>query len=117
LFFKRRKITRSEVLGPGIDEIHEASTAVELGKEDGGVTLGLGALDPLQARSNAAALAASFPQHTASIATHPHLCSTLVKLPLSSSVSFDYTSGVFALLWKFRREWDGRERNEVRKDI
>jgi hypothetical protein len=60
--------------GAGVDEIQEAGAAIELGEEDSGVSLGLGALDPVQARSNAAALAASFPQHSASIATHPHLC-------------------------------------------
>jgi hypothetical protein len=87
-FFRRRKITRSEVLGSGIDEIHEAGTAVELGEEDSGMSLSFGALDPLQARSNAAALATSFSQHSATIATHPHLCSTLVKLLLSSSRLF-----------------------------
>jgi hypothetical protein len=61
------------VAGARVDEIQEAGAAVELGKEDGGVSLGLRALDPLQARSDAAGLAASFPEHSASIATHPHL--------------------------------------------
>jgi hypothetical protein len=57
----KKQITRAEVVGTGIDEIQEAGAAVTLGKEDGGVRLGFGALDPLQAWSNAAALATPFP--------------------------------------------------------
>jgi hypothetical protein len=35
-------------LGDGSDEGHEAGTAEELGDEDNGVALRLGAIDPLQ---------------------------------------------------------------------
>lgn len=31
--------TRAEVVGAGIDEVHEAGAAVKLGEEDGGVGL------------------------------------------------------------------------------
>lgn len=55
-----------------VDEVHEASAAIKLGKEDSGVGLGLGALDPLQARSDTAILAATLAQNSTSIATHPH---------------------------------------------
>lgn len=35
------------MFGAGVDEIHESSTAIELGKENGGVCLGFRAFDPL----------------------------------------------------------------------
>lgn len=35
------------MFGARVDEIHEASTAIELGKEDGSIGLGLGVFDPL----------------------------------------------------------------------
>lgn len=56
----------------GVDEVHETGTAVELGKEDGGVGLGLGVLDPLKTRPDAAVLAAPLAEHPASVAAHPH---------------------------------------------
>lgn len=40
-------LTRTEVFGSRVDEIHEASTAVKLSQKHSGVGLGLGALDPL----------------------------------------------------------------------
>lgn len=43
--------TGSLGLGDVGDEGHEAGAAEELGDEDGGVTLGFGSLDPLQARA------------------------------------------------------------------
>ena len=44
----------------GVDEIHEASAAVELSKENSSVGLRLWALDPLQARPDAAIFTAPF---------------------------------------------------------
>lgn len=67
-----------------VDEIHEASAAVELGQKDGGVSLRFGALDPLQAGPNAAVLAAPFSQDSASVTAHPHYYS-LIVLDLSNS--------------------------------
>lgn len=48
------------MIGAGIDEIYKAGATVKLGEEDGGVSLGFRVLDPLQTRSNAAALVTSF---------------------------------------------------------
>lgn len=67
-----RYITRAEGFRSGVDEIHEASSAVELGKEYGGVGLRVRVLDPQQTRPDAAVLAASFPKNPASIAAHSH---------------------------------------------
>lgn len=55
-----------------VDEVHESGTAIELGKEDSSVGLGLRALDPLQTRPYTAILAAPLSQYSASIAAHPH---------------------------------------------
>lgn len=55
-----------------VDEVHKSSTAIKLSKEDSGVGLRLRALDPLQARSNTAILAAALAQNSTSITTHPH---------------------------------------------
>lgn len=43
----------------GVDEVHEASAAVELGKEHSSVGLRLRALDPLQARPDTAIFTAA----------------------------------------------------------
>ena len=67
-----RGLTRAEVVGAGVDEVHEAGAAVELGEEDSGVGLGLGAFDPLKARPNAAVLATPLAEYSTSITTHPH---------------------------------------------
>lgn len=53
--------TGAEMRRAGIDEVHEAGAAVELGEEDGGVGLWFGALDPLQTRPYTAILAATLP--------------------------------------------------------
>lgn len=60
------------MFGAGVDEIHESGAAIELGKEDSGVGLGLGALDPLQTRPYTTILAAPLSKYPASIAAHPH---------------------------------------------
>ena len=60
------------MVGDRVDEVHKACAAIELGEEDGGIGLRLGALDPLQTGADAAVLAAPLAQHAASIATHPH---------------------------------------------
>lgn len=64
--------TWTEALGAGVDEVDEAGAAVELGEEDGGIGLRLGTLDPQQAWADAAALAASLSQNSATVAAHPH---------------------------------------------
>lgn len=48
------------MFGSGIDEVNEAGSAIELGKENSGVGLGLGGSDPLETGSDGAALAAAF---------------------------------------------------------
>jgi hypothetical protein len=60
------------VLGASSDEIDKTSTAIEFGKKDGGVGLSFSARNPLKARPDDAAVAASLPQNSASIAAHPH---------------------------------------------
>ena len=65
--------TGSDVLGAGGDEVDEAGAAVELGEEDGGVALRVGAADPLQAWPDGAGVAAPLAQHAAAVAAHPHL--------------------------------------------
>lgn len=66
----------------GVDEVHEASTAIELGEEDGGVCLRFRALDPLQTGSDAAVLTATFSEHPASVATHPHFSGGISRTQL-----------------------------------
>jgi hypothetical protein len=58
-------------LGDGGEEGHEAGAAEELGDEDGGVALRLGAVDPLQARPQHARVAAPLAKHAAPVAAHP----------------------------------------------
>jgi len=57
----------------GIDEVHEASTTVELGKEDSGIGLGFRVLDPLKARPDAAVVTAALAEDSTTIAAHPHV--------------------------------------------
>lgn len=57
--------------GDGREKGHEAGAAEELGDEDGGVGLGLRALDPVQTRPEDARVAATFSKHTAPVAAHP----------------------------------------------
>lgn len=64
--------TGSEMLGSGIDEVHEASTTVELGEEDGSIGLGFRVLDPLETRSDAAVLTAALAKDPTTVAAHPH---------------------------------------------
>lgn len=54
----------------GGDEGHEAGAAEELGNEKGGVALLFGAIDPVDACSQRALLAAALAQHPAAIAAH-----------------------------------------------
>lgn len=65
-------LTRSEVIGAGVDEVHESSTAVELGQEDGGICLRLGAFDPLETWPYTAVFAAALAEDSASITAHTH---------------------------------------------
>lgn len=62
------------MVGSGVDEVHKAGAAVELGEENGGIGLGLGALDPLKAWPNATVFTTPFAEYSASIAAHPHSC-------------------------------------------
>ncbi|PON91099.1 LOW QUALITY PROTEIN: hypothetical protein TorRG33x02_131300 [Trema orientale] len=64
-----RSGTRAVVVGDGGDEGHVAA-AEELGEKQGGVALGLGGLDPVQARPQYARLAAPFSEHSATVAAH-----------------------------------------------
>ena len=57
----------------GVHEVEEAGASIKLGEEERGIGLGLGALDPLQARADGASIAASLPQHPAPITAHPYL--------------------------------------------
>lgn len=60
------------MVGAGIDQVNEASSAVEFGEEESGVGLGLRGFDPLKTGSDGAALAAAFTKNTASITAHTH---------------------------------------------
>ena len=64
--------TRALVLRPSIDEVDKPGTAVELGKENGGVGLGVRGFDPLKARSESAVFTAAFAENSAAIAAHSH---------------------------------------------
>lgn len=82
------------MLGASVDKVGESCAAVELGKEDGGVGLRFGALDPLQAGADGAPIAAAFPQDSTSIAAHPHLALTthmLQQSPLNRQRELDYS--------------------------
>ncbi|RRT37342.1 hypothetical protein B296_00029560 [Ensete ventricosum] len=59
--------TGAEVLRAGVDEVEEGGAAVKHCEEESGIGLGLGVLDPLQARADGASIAASLPQHPASM--------------------------------------------------
>lgn len=65
-------LTGADVVGGGADEVHEAGPAVELGEEHGGVGLGVGRLDPLEAGAYVAGVAAALAEHAAAVAAHPH---------------------------------------------
>uniref|UniRef100_A0A804Q4T7 Uncharacterized protein n=1 Tax=Zea mays TaxID=4577 RepID=A0A804Q4T7_MAIZE len=61
------------VVGRGGQQVEQPRAAVELGEEDGGVCLRLGAVDPLQAGADGAGVAAALAQDAAAVAAHPHL--------------------------------------------
>lgn len=60
------------MVGAGIDEVKEASSAVEFGEEESSVGLGLRGFDPLKTGSDGAALTAAFAKNSASVAAHTH---------------------------------------------
>lgn len=62
------------MFGAGVDEIHEAGAAVEFGKEDGGIGLRFGGLDPLKAGADGAVVAAALAEDSTPITAHPHFC-------------------------------------------
>lgn len=70
--FKQQRLEQNGALriGDGGDEGHEAGAAEELGDEDGGVALGFGGFDPLEARAEHAGFAAALSENSASVAAH-----------------------------------------------
>lgn len=66
------KLTRAEMVRTGVDEVHKAGAAVELGEKNGGVGLRFRALNPVQTGANTAIFAATFAKYSATITTHPH---------------------------------------------
>lgn len=70
--FKQQRLEQNGTLriGDGGDEGHEAGAAEELGDEDGGVALGFGGFDPLEARAEHAGFAAALSENSASVAAH-----------------------------------------------
>lgn len=74
------------MIGTGVDEVHESSTAIELGEKHGCVCLRFGRFDPSQTRSYATILTTPFSQDSASITAHSHrFC-----LALDSDVLFPF---------------------------
>jgi len=61
------------VIGTGVDEVHESSTAIELGEKDSCVSLRFRRFDPSQTRPYTTILTTPFPKNSASITAHPHL--------------------------------------------
>ncbi|ERN18732.1 hypothetical protein AMTR_s00199p00034510 [Amborella trichopoda] len=59
------------MIRPGIDEIHQSNTAIELGKEHIGV-LRLRILNPLKTWPYTAVLTATLLKHPTTISTHSH---------------------------------------------
>ena len=72
--------TWSLAFGDGVDEAKHSGAAEEFGDEERGVALGLGRLDPLQARTQHASFAATLAQHSASVATHDDGQSILIDV-------------------------------------
>lgn len=78
---EQRRITGSEVVGTGIDEVDESGAAIELGQEHGGIGLGIGRLDPLKARPYRAVVATPFTKNPTTVAAHsPNPSSSLLLL-------------------------------------
>ena len=69
--------TWSELRVAGGEEVEEAGAAVELGEEEGGVGLGFGGFDPLEAGSNGAFWGATFAEDTTTVAAQSHGCVVL----------------------------------------
>lgn len=55
-----------------VDEVHEASSAVELSQENSGIGLRLGGFDPLKTWFDTTIFTTTFAEDSASITTHPH---------------------------------------------
>ncbi|RDY02307.1 hypothetical protein CR513_14247, partial [Mucuna pruriens] len=79
---KDRRITRAEVLWGSIDEVDQASTTIEFGKEESGVGLSLRTVDPLKTWPYDTVLTTTFAENATSITTHFHggslYCKTMV---------------------------------------
>lgn len=60
------------MIGTGVEEVHEAGTAVEFGEEDGGVGLRFGGFDPLKTRPYATVFTAAFSKNSTSVTAHTH---------------------------------------------
>lgn len=65
-------ITWAKVLWGSVDEVEQASAAIEFGKEEGGVGLGLRWVDPLKAGPDGAVVATTFAENAATIAAESH---------------------------------------------
>ena len=66
-------LTRAEMFWASVDEVDEASTAVEFGEKNSGICLGFRTFYPLQARSNATIFTTAFAKDPTSITTHSHV--------------------------------------------
>lgn len=67
-----RKVTGSEMFRPSTEEVHEACTPIEFGKEESGIGLGFWVLYPIKTWPDAASVAAALSENSTSIATHLH---------------------------------------------
>lgn len=102
-------ITRTKLFGASIDEVDQTSTAIKLGKKNGGVCLGFRGFDPLKARPESAVFTAAFPEYSAPIAAHSH--SICLHFFLSSF--FLYNISIYINIFVFlerERESKGRGR-------
>lgn len=75
------------MIGAGVDEIKEASAAIELGEKDSDIGLSFRASDPLQARLDAAVFTAAFAEDPASIAAHTHRVSNSNQIDQKMEIS------------------------------
>lgn len=64
--------TRAKVGRAGFDEVDKAGAAIELGKEESSIGLGIGGVDPVKTRLNNTVITAAFAKDSTAIATHPH---------------------------------------------
>ena len=65
-------MTWAKVQGSSIDEVEQASAAIEFGEEECGIGLLLSRVDPFKAWLYATLLAATFSEYPASVAAYSH---------------------------------------------